>query len=366
MSVGIPLAERGWIPDSLLRVGIRRLLARRLDELRTQAGQDPAAFEGLFAAALAQHEVAERTDAANAQHYEVPTAFFQTMLGPNLKYSSAYYPDPDTGLADAEEAMLKLTAEHAELRDNLDILELGCGWGSLTLWMADHYPKARITAVTNSATQAEYVSGQARSRGLRGVHVLHANVNTFLSDQHYDRIVSVEMFEHMRNYERLFQRLGQWLKPGGKLFVHVFSHARFPYLFEDHADDDWMARHFFTGGTMPSHGLLPRYAGTAMALEQAWRLDGRHYARTLEHWLHNLDVNRARALHILAPAYGGRREARLWLQRWRMFLMACSELFGYAEGEEWGVSHYRFTRRDTADVAQAVGQNRDARDARPR
>lgn len=360
---GIRLAELGLVPDLVIRAGIRALLARRLAALQHEAGDEATARERAFAASLTRRALAEDTAAANRQHYEVPTGFFQHMLGPRLKYSSAFYATPATTLAEAEDAMLQLCAERAELRDGLQILELGCGWGSWTLWMAEQYPRARITAVTNSATQAAYVSEQARARGLRGVFVLRADANTFLSDQTYDRIVSVEMFEHVRNYELLFQRLHKWLNPDGKLFVHVFAHARHPYLFETEGEDDWMGRYFFTGGTMPSHGLLPLCAG-AMHLEATWRLDGRHYARTLEDWLTQLDQQRAAALGELAATHGPWAR-RVWLQRWRIFLMASAELFAYADGTEWGVSHYRFAKQVHHTQPEAR-RPRDARDASSR
>jgi len=342
IGASIQLAERGWIPDRLLRHGIRRLLAQRLAALRRDAGADAGAYEASFVEQLKRHAVAEHTQHANAQHYEVPTPFFQTILGPRLKYSSGYYATPASTLAEAEEAMLGMTAERAALRDGQQILELGCGWGSLTLWMAENFPKASITAVTNSATQADFVQAQARARGLKGVRVLRANANDFLSDRTYDRIVSVEMFEHMRNYDVLFRRLESWLNPGGKLFVHVFAHRQYPYLFDSEGADNWMGRYFFTGGTMPSHGLLPAMAGE-LKLEAQWCLDGRHYARTLEAWLVNLDRNRGPVLRLFDDAYG-RAESCRWLQRWRIFLMASAELFAYDEGAEWGVSHYRFAK----------------------
>jgi cyclopropane-fatty-acyl-phospholipid synthase len=354
----IRLAELGCVPDRLVRAGIRRLLARRLDALDA-AAPDAARYEDTFAEALRRHAVAEHAAAANAHHYELPPEFFAGLLGPRLKYSAAYYAQPDTSLAQAEVAMLDMTASRAELQDGQEILELGCGWGALTLWIAERFPHARITAVTNSARQAAYVHGAAGLRGLRGVRVLRADINEFLTDQTYDRIVSVEMFEHVRNYALLFGRLRQWLDPEGKLFIHVFSHRRYPYLFEAEGPDNWMGRHFFTGGTMPSHGLLPRFAG-ALPLEQAWRLDGRHYARTLEDWLQNLDRGRGSALRLLAGIHGA-RQARVWLQRWRLFLMACAELFAYREGTEWGVSHYRFAARarQPSDPAPAP-RRRDA------
>lgn len=354
--LGIRLAEHGLLPDAAVRAGIRRLLACRLATLARAAGGDPAHYEAAFAEGLLRRAVAEHTQAANAQHYEVPTAFFEAILGPRLKYSAALYADARTPLAEAEEAMLRLTAERAEIRDGMHILELGCGWGSLSLWLAEQFPRAQITAVTNSATQAAHVQAQARARGLTGVQVLRANVNDLLRDQTYDRIVSVEMFEHVRNYAQLFTRLHHWLQPSGKLFVHVFAHESLPYLFEAEGADNWMGRYFFTGGTMPSHTLLPRFAG-ALTVEASWRLDGRHYARTLEDWLVNLDARRGEVDALFRAVYG-HRHAAVWVRRWRIFLMACAELFAYEEGRTWGVSHYRFARPGgPAKDADAAGRS---------
>jgi cyclopropane-fatty-acyl-phospholipid synthase len=354
--LGIQLAEHALLPDAAIRLGIRRLLARRLDELERGAGDDA---EQRFADGLRQHGVAEDTAAANAQHYEVPSAFFETILGPRMKYSSAWYPQADTTLAEAERLMLDLTIDRAQLRDDIDILELGCGWGSLTLRMAERFPAAGITAVTNSGTQAAFVRQRAAAEGLRGISVLRADAGTFLSDRTYDRIVSVEMFEHMRNYGVLFDRIRSWLNPAGKLFVHVFAHRRFPYLFETEGADNWMGRYFFTGGTMPSFGLLPRVAG-ALALEESWWMDGRHYARTLEDWLLNLDERRADVRRIFAETHGP-SGARVQIQRWRMFLMACAELFAYQGGKAWGVAHYRFARGAEAVAQAPAGARANAR-----
>ncbi len=269
MNSAIHLAEKGFLPDGLIRIGIRRLLTRRLQALHASAGDHPEEYVQSLVAELADHPVAEATLEANNQHYQVPTWFFQTILGPRLKYSSCYYPDQDTDLAAAEADMLRRTAEHAALADGQRILELGCGWGSLTLWMAEHYPNAQVTAVTNSETQAAHISAQ----GFNNVQVVKCDVNDFAPTATFDRIVSVEMFEHVRNYHQLFARIENWLNEDGKLFVHVFSHRTLPYLFESGGSGDWMAREFFTGGTMPSQDFLPRFA-RGLHLEQDWRING--------------------------------------------------------------------------------------------
>ncbi len=334
----IDAAERGWLPDALLRVGIRGMLRRRLAVLAERGCGTEAFLEG-----LAGQPVAVEMAAANAQHYEVPTRFFLRVLGPQMKYSSCLYPEGVETLADAEKAMLDLSCRRAQLEDGQDILELGCGWGSLTLWMAERYPRSRIVAVSNSGTQRAHIETQAADRGLENVEVRTCDVNGFAPDRSFDRIVSVEMIEHMRNPGELLDRCAGWLKRGGRMFVHIFTHAGMPYLFEDAGRaGDWMSRYFFTGGMMPSADLLPK-ATKRLELEEDWIVNGKHYSRTLEDWLRRQDRAKAELLPILAEVYG-EGEAGRWFQRWRMFWMACSELFRYRGGEEWPVHHYRFKR----------------------
>jgi cyclopropane-fatty-acyl-phospholipid synthase len=338
----IALAERGVLPDFAIRLGIRRLCAQRLREecaddavessLRLQQRIDE-----LRTAPLAIH-----TDAANAQHYELPPRFFELCLGKRLKYSSCFFPTGDESLDQAEEAMLSLYAERAQLTDGQDILELGCGWGSLTLWMAEHFRGSRITAVSNSRPQREFIEAQCRTRGLSNVQVITHDVNTLqLEHSRFDRAVSIEMFEHMRNYDTLLGRISSWLRPGGKLFVHIFCHRELLYPFETEGDDNWMGRYFFTGGLMPSADTLLWFQND-LRIEQQWRLSGTHYEKTANAWLVNQDANRDEVMVVLKQAYG--EEAAIWNQRWRMFWMACAELFGYRGGNEWVVGHYRFVR----------------------
>ncbi|UPT74343.1 MAG: cyclopropane-fatty-acyl-phospholipid synthase family protein [Elusimicrobiota bacterium] len=335
----IALVEKGLVPDVLTRAGIRRLCAKRLvDEERAGAARQKAFLES-----LSSGPVAPLPEKANEQHYELPPEFMALALGPRMKYSSCYYPTGRETLAEAEEAMLALTCERAELADGQRILELGCGWGSLTLWMAQKYPGASITAVSNSAPQREHILARARERGLTNVEVLTRDMNSFDTPARFDRVVSVEMFEHMRNYPELMRRVASWLAPGGKLFVHVFCHKAWAYPFVDEADDDWMARHFFSGGQMPSEALLLSFQ-ERLVHEKMWVVDGRHYERTANDWLARLDARRAEALETLKPVYGS--DAALWLRRWRVFYMACAELFGYEGGSQWRVAHYLFRRRD--------------------
>ncbi|GAB3737337.1 cyclopropane-fatty-acyl-phospholipid synthase family protein [Luteimonas pelagia] len=339
----IGLAERGLLPDALLRLGMRRLCAQRLAE---ESAGGPDAQAARFAeqlAALQASPLAIETDAANRQHYALPPAFFAQCLGPRFKYSSCYYPTGGETLAEAEDAMLALTCERADLADGQSILELGCGWGSLTLWMAERYPAARITAVSNSRLQRTHIEAACRSRGLANVRVITEDVNRLeLAADAYDRVVSVEMFEHVRNHARLLGNIARWLRPGGALFVHIFCHRTLLYPYETGGDDNWMGRHFFTGGIMPSADMLAFFQRD-LRLERRWLVDGTHYARTANHWLANQDARRDAVLPVLADAYGT-DGARLWHQRWRMFWMACAELFGYAGGREWMVGHYRFKK----------------------
>lgn len=337
------LAERGLIPDALLRLGIRRLCAARLAAERAGGPEAESARAAARLDALAHGPLAVHTDAANRQHYELPPAFFRLCLGRRLKYSACYYPAGTETLDQAEEAMLALTAERAQLADGQRILELGCGWGSLTLWMAERYPDARITAVSNSHAQRRHIEAVCRERGFDHVRVITCDIDALeLPHETFDRCVSVEMFEHLSNYDRLLQRISHWLVPDGRLFVHVFVHRTLLYPFETDGEDDWMGRHFFTGGLMPAADTLACFQRD-LTLESRWLVDGDHYRRTAEHWLVNQDRRRDEVLAVLTETYGA-AAAPLWHQRWRMFWMACAELFGYAGGREWMVAHYRFVR----------------------
>jgi cyclopropane-fatty-acyl-phospholipid synthase len=324
------IVDSGLVPEPVLRAGIRAVCALRLREQRDVRPDE--LIEQLRAS-----DIAIATDVANVQHYEVPPAFFERVLGPHLKYSACYWPPGITTLGGAEDAMLELYAERAQLVDGQDVLDLGCGWGSLSLWLAARHPKSRITAVSSSQPQRRFIERAAATRGLANLRVITADVRTLeLPAESFDRVVSIEMFEHMRNYAVLLRRIAGWLRPAGSLFVHVFAHRRFAYPFDDNGASDWMAREFFTGGLMPSVDLLRNFQDD-LAITDEWLVDGTHYARTAEAWHGNLMAHRAE----LAGVLGERRR----LHRWRVFFLACAELFGYRGGTEWLVAHYRFARR---------------------
>ncbi|NOT31990.1 MAG: class I SAM-dependent methyltransferase [Planctomycetes bacterium] len=349
MKTAMRLVERGLVPEALLRYGIQRLLRQRLREQQALFDQDHERALRAWVESMRRAPVALVPEKANEQHYEVPPAFFQLVLGQRLKYSSGYYSSASATLDEAEEAMLALSAERAGLQDGQDVLELGCGWGSLTLWMAESYATSRIVAVSNSAPQRAYIQAEARRRGLDNVSVVTRDMNDFTIGERFDRVVSVEMFEHMRNWEELMRRVAGWLRPDGRFFLHVFAHQRYAYPFEARDESDWMSRHFFSGGMMPCHDLVERLE-LPLESEARWVVPGTHYARTSEGWLQNLEQQREAVLALFGRTYGT-RQAELWYQRWRVFFLACAELFGYRGGSEWIVSHHLLRPRRTAAVS---------------
>ena len=344
----IDLCEKGLIPDSLSRWGMRQLMKRRLIDEANQDGEVRSQRFNAFVDELRASPIAVETGAANEQHYEVPAAFFHAHLGPRLKYSCAYYPNGDETLAEAEDKMFALYAERAGLKDGMRILDLGCGWGSLSLWLAEKYPNAQIVGLSNSNGQREFIQKRARDRGYKHLTILTGNIVSFDFpvagiEAGFDRVMSIEMFEHMKNYGLLLEKVSRWMKPDAKLFIHIFVHKLLAYHFEVKGEDDWMSKYFFTGGTMPSENLLLHFQDH-VKIERQWWVDGKHYEKTSNHWLAGMDANKDAILTIFKDGYG-EKDAAVWVQRWRMFYLAVAELFGYANGNEWGVGHYLFSKR---------------------
>ncbi|MDA0279837.1 MAG: cyclopropane-fatty-acyl-phospholipid synthase [Proteobacteria bacterium] len=338
----IELSEQGRLPDSMVRYGIRRLCKKRLrDEFIDQPEYQQDRFQALIEE-LRRSPIAIETDAANAQHYEVATDFYLASLGKRLKYSCAYYPDSNTTLDQAEEEMLSLYSKRAELDNDQRILELGCGWGSLTLWMAEKYPRSKITAVSNSSTQKSYIDHLCRKAGFDNVTIITADVNFLeLESAQFDRVISIEMFEHMRNYRQLFKRISDWLTSEGKLFLHIFAHRNVMYPFDVKSEQDWMSKYFFTGGLMPSIDTLLHFQ-EQLKIESRWLINGQHYQKTCNHWLEKTDKNKERIIDAFKENYT-EKEAKLWFHRWRIFYMSCAELFGLDNGKQWLVAHYLFS-----------------------
>jgi len=343
LGFGIGLAEHGWVPDPIIRLIIRRMLRQRLSAI--DAARADIGYNRRFAAEMAEAPIARVPERANEQHYEVPAEFFAEVLGRYRKYSSCLYTETISALDDAERAALAETAEHAALVDGQDVLELGCGWGSLTLWIASHYPASRVTAVSNSASQREFIEKQARERGLGNLTMVTCDMNEYQPAKSYDRIVSVEMFEHMSNWHELLRRVGGWLRDDGRLFIHIFNHRSTPYHFLEEGAGNWMGRYFFSGGIMPSRRLIECF-GDMFGIVERWDWNGRHYARTAEGWLRNLDCNKHAVMPVLRETYGA-ADAVVWFNRWRLFFLAVAELFAFNRGEEWGVSHYLLEKAGT-------------------
>ena len=363
MQLALALVERGLVPDFLVRRGIKKLCEQRLQDQADTFGQggDAELESGLtrWLQHMRSAEVAPLPEKANEQHYEVPPAFFQLALGPRLKYSSCWFEGDSHDLGHAEDAMLALTCERARLANGQQILELGCGWGSLTLWMAEAYPAATITAVSNSAHQRKFIETRAKKRGLDNIRVLTRDMNVFqpreaAPEGGFDRVVTVEMFEHMRNWEDLLGRVRSALSDDGLMFAHVFAHNKYAYAFEVQDDSDWMSKYFFSGGQMPSDDQFTR-VDAPFAREDHWVVDGTHYALTAEAWLRNVDEKREACLAALRPTYG--KDTAMWLRRWRVFFMACAELFNYRAGQEWWVTH-ELMRPLPVEQRETVGAGR--------
>ena len=338
----IELAEKGIIPDYFIRQGIVRNCENRLNNESVSNIEKVSSKKQSWIQQMKESPIALVPEKANEQHYEVPPAFFENVLGKHLKYSSGYWPDGVNSLDESEESMLELSFERAQLADGDSILELGCGWGSLTCYMASKLPNSKITAVSNSKDQKEHILNRCKNQGLDNIEVITADMNDFETENKYDRVVSIEMFEHMRNYKKLLSKISSWLNDDGKLFIHIFTHQSVVYPFENQGEADWMAREFFSGGMMPSHDLLLHFQDD-LIIDDVWSMSGTHYEKTSLAWVNKMDANKDSIMKIFLKTYGD--DAKLWFQRWRIFFMSCEKLFGYNNGSEWGVSHYRFNKR---------------------
>ena len=338
----IELAEKGIIPDYFIRQGIVRNCENRLNNENVSNTEKVSSKKQIWIEQMKESPIALVPEKANEQHYEVPPAFFEKVLGKHLKYSSGYWPDGVNSLDESEESMLELSFERAQLADGDSILELGCGWGSLTCYMASKLPNSKITAISNSKDQKEHILNRCKNQGLDNIEVITADMNDFETENKYDRVVSIEMFEHMRNYKKLLSKISSWLNDDGKLFIHIFTHQSVVYPFENQGEADWMAREFFSGGMMPSHDLL-LYFQDDLIIDDVWSMSGTHYEKTSLAWVNKMDANKDSIMKIFLKTYGD--DAKLWFQRWRIFFMSCEKLFGYNNGSEWGVSHYRFNKR---------------------
>ena len=337
----IKMAENGLIPDYLIKLGIRKLCRERLTWAKDLGDRGIKANKRYWVEKLKVSPIALVPEKANEQHYEVPPRFFEIVLGENLKYSSGYWENESVSLDKSELDMLELSSKHADLSDDMDILELGCGWGSFTFYMANKFKDSRITAVSNSNDQRIYINEKCQRLGIENINVITCDMNDFNIDNKFDRVVSIEMFEHMRNYKKLLSNIGTFLKDDGKLFVHIFTHKDLVYPYEDNGPGDWMAREFFSGGLMPSHDLLQEFQDD-LKITNTWRISGLNYMRTSYAWLNKMDKNKTEVISIFKETYG--QDASKWYYRWRIFFMACGEMFGINDGEEWGVSHYLFRK----------------------
>ena len=338
----IKLAEKKLIPDFIIRQGIRNLLKKRIQSLVSNNSEKNIQNKIQFIEEMNLSSIAVLPELANEQHYEIPEEFYKYSLGKHKKYSSCYWDEKTKNLDEAEVLSLKLTSQHAQLINGLNILELGCGWGSLTLWMAKQYPKSKITAVSNSSSQRLHILKQAKKRKLKNISVITEDMNTFNPKVKYDRVVSVEMIEHMRNHKKLFQKIASWLKQDGLFFMHIFVHKSQPYLFEVQESDDWMSQYFFSGGMMPSEDL-PLFFQNDLKIIDQWSWSGVHYEKTANAWLKNIDLNKNKVMPVLEDIYG-EKDSKKWFQRWRIFFMSCAELWGYENGKEWKVVHYLFKK----------------------
>ena len=331
----LSLAESGFIPDVLIKIAARYISNRRLSEQSDDDNKDK------IISVLSRGAVAEKTYDANEQHYEVPPEFFNYVLGTNLKYSCSLFDNVDS-LDDAEDSMLKLYIDRADIKDGHEVLDLGCGWGSFSLYVAKRYPDINITSVSNSSDQITYIKNEAHKKGLSNIKAFRMDVNNLELNKKFDRIVSIEMFEHLRNYKLILNYLNHALKPDGKLFIHIFCHKKLTYLYEMKNNLDWMTKYFFQGGIMPSKDIFQYFEGELEVINQ-WDINGNHYSRTCKAWLNNHYKNKKKILNIFEKHYD---EPKIWFNRWRIFFLSCEAFFALNNGREYFVAHYLFKKRD--------------------
>ncbi|AZZ38289.1 SAM-dependent methyltransferase [Bdellovibrio sp. qaytius] len=337
--------DKGLVPDPIIRLGIRNLLKQRLKDMHEQDSKAGGHFINTHANLLRESPLAIMTKQANEQHYEVPTKYYELCLGQHKKYSSCYWDESTTTLEQAEQKALDISIERAEIKDGMRILELGCGWGSLSLELARRFPNSPVTVVSNSTTQKQFIDSKAKERGFKNLTVLTRDLgkeeNYNFGDEKFDRVMSIEMMEHLRNYEKFFSLVSKAMKSDAKMFVHIFTHKTTPYYFETEGEDNWMGKYFFSGGQMPARNLFDQF-NKNLTVSQKWDWNGTHYQKTLEAWLEKMDQNEDQVRVLFKNTYGA-ENVELWVNRWRVFYMACSELFGFNGGNEWAVTHYLLT-----------------------
>ena len=325
----LTIAELGLIPDVFIKTAVRFITKKRLNE----SGIHENKLNVIKS--ISEGGIAEKTDDANEQHYEVPPEFFKYALGKNLKYSCSFFDKTDS-LDEAEKSMIELYIERADIQEGHDILDLGCGWGSFSLYVAEKYPSVSITAVSNSKDQIAFIQNEAKRRGLFNIKASKMDVNNLDLDNKFDRIVSIEMFEHLRNYKLILNSLNSLLKPDGRLFVHIFCHKELTYFYEIKNSYDWMTKYFFEGGIMPSQDIF-KYFDDELEVINQWDVNGNHYAKTCKAWLNNHYKNKDKILDIFDKHYD---KPRIWFNRWRIFFLSCEAFFAINNGREYFVSHY--------------------------
>ena len=334
-----PLLARGLIPDWILRRGVRSQGKERLNMMNKV---DSTKEYSKFINEASTGNIAVNTDDANNQHYEVDSEFFKYCLGKNLKYSCCFWDENTLDLDAAEDNMLEIYSQRAQITDGMSILDIGCGWGSLSLFLAQKYPKSEITGVSNSSSQKIFIDSVASERNISNLNIITRDINDFRAEEKYDRILSIEMFEHTKNTKKLMNLINDWLNPNGLFFMHVFAHKENPYYFDRDQKNAWMAKYFFTGGMMPNHNLFKDLKSN-LEYQKSWILSGEHYERTSNAWLDKMDQNKSKILSLFERSNGS-SVAKRKFHFWRLFYIACAEIFGYDNGNEWVVSHHLFKK----------------------